>query len=141
MDFNAIALELERRAATCRLSNGEHLVAYDHVPDAVTSPAFMVAEMDVDYAKTFRGMAQAMITCRVMVAREDDQYGQRRLREFMGMGGMASVRDALLLKPRYVAGVWDDLNVQRARGNRLFIYGTKRLYGVELDVFVIGSGS
>lgn len=143
MDFNAVATELERRAGTTGpLTSGRKIVPFDIVPDALPDAAFVVGEVDITFDKTFgRGSDEATITCRVFVARADDAYGQRALREFMAGGGVVSIKQALETKPRYVPGVFDDLQVKRARGNRLFIIGEQRYYGVEFDVYVIGDGS
>lgn len=142
MDFNAVAAELKRRAGTAGLSvAGKRIVPYDHVPDAIETPAFVVAEFDIEYDKTFRrGDDEVVVTCRIFTARTDDATGQRLLREFMASGGTTAIKVALEAKPRHVSEVWDDLRVQRARGNRLFVYGEQRYYGIELEVKIVGDG-
>jgi len=141
MDYNAVASKLVERAQNVSPIYGQSLVCFDHVPDAIPDMAFIVGEMDVEYDMTFRGNHdRLLVTCRIFISRSDDQQGQRVLREFMSSGGLSSVKTALEASPRYEPGVWDDLRVQRARGNRLFVIGETRYYGVELEILVVGSG-
>jgi len=136
VDLNAVAAGL---AANVRAVPG--LTALDHVPDSLPEPVFMVGEIDIEFDQTFgRGSDTLTITCRVMVARSDDQGGQQKLREFMAGGGVTSVKRAIEAD-RQLGGACDDLRVVRATGNRLFVVGETRYYGVEFTVMVIGDGS
>lgn len=141
MDYNAIAQAIAFR---CHLETG--INALDHVPDSLPSVAMYVGEIDAELDVTFRrngrrGTDQATLTLRILVARSDDKYALRKLREFMS-DGPESVVEALA-KWRHLPGA-DDVNtvhdsqVKRMRGNRLFQVGERRFYGVELDLFVIG---
>lgn len=135
MDLNAIALGL-----AANVTPVEGINALDYVPDALPEPVFMVGEIDIDFDKTFsRGSDELTITCRVLVARGDDQGGQQTLRDFMAGGGVYSVKKAIE-SDRTLGGACDDLRVVRARGNRLFVVGEVRYYGVEFEVYVIGDG-
>lgn len=142
MDWNAIS-----KAIAYRIKQETDLNALDHVPDSLPSVAMYVGEIDAELDVTFRrgirqGTDQATITLRVLVARSDDKYALRKLREYMSSPGANSVIDALA-KHRQLPGetgvpTVHDSQVKRMRGNRLFQVGERRFYGVELDLFVIG---
>lgn len=135
MDWNEIALGLAANA-----NAAPELNALDHTPDSVPEPAFMVGEVDITFDRTFgRGSDEAVITCRVMVARSEDASGQQKLRDFMAGGGVYSVKKAIE-SDRQLGGACDDLHVRSAKGNRLFVVGEARYYGVEFEVYVVGDG-
>jgi hypothetical protein len=135
MDWNAVALGLAANA-----SAAQGLNVLDYASDAITDNAFQVAEIDIDFDATFgRGSDTANITCRVFTSRADDKAGQQKLRDFMSGGGVYSVKKAIE-SDRTLGGACDDLRVVSAKGNRLFIVGDARYYGVEFTVFVIGDG-
>jgi hypothetical protein len=141
VDWNAVADALEAAAETVPGING-----FSEVPDSIPTIGFYVGEMDVELDATFRrrgggttrrGTDQALITCRVLVARYDDKFALRKLRDFMGGSGPSSLMEAISAD-RTLNGSVDDSHLKRMRGNRLFQVGEMRYYGVELDVFVIG---
>lgn len=139
MDWNAVADGLVKAAKTTGL-NG-----LDYVPDSLPDVAFYVGEIDVDVNKTFgsrtgtrRGTDQATITCRVLVARSTDKWALKKLRTYMGGGGPESLIQAIQADKTLNGSVHDSV-VKSLRGNRLFVVGEKRYYGVEVDVFVIGA--
>lgn len=135
MDWNQVALGLAANASAVQGLN-----VLDYASDAVTDNAFQVAEIDINFDQTFgRGSDEAYITCRVFTSRADDKGGQLKLREFMAGGGVTSVKKALE-SDRQLGGACDDLRVVSAKGNRLFIVGEARYYGVEFTVYVIGDG-
>lgn len=144
MDWNAIAIELERAAATTGIN------AIDHVPDSLPSEAFYVGEMDVTLDVTFRkntvgvggritrvGTDQGMITCRILVARSTDRYAVRKMRKYMAGSGLTSVAEALI-QDKTLGGTVHSSQLKRLQGNRLFDVGGSKFYGVEMDIFVIG---
>lgn len=142
MDFNAIADALETIAETVPGING-----FASVPDSLPTIAFVVGEMDVNLNITMRGKRtpggprrgsdEANITCRILVARFEDKFALKKLREFMGGHGATSIIDAIE-QNRTLNGTVDDSVVRTMRGNRLFVVGESRYYGVELDLYVIG---
>lgn len=140
MDWNAVATALAECARTTGLN------ALDYVPDSLPNEAFYVGEIDIDFDQTMRGRSvdgvrrgtdQATITCRVLIARADDKYALRKLRDYMAGSGDKSLKDAIE-QDRTLGGEVHSLQVKAMRGNRMFVVGEKRYYGVELDVFVIG---
>lgn len=124
-------------------ANVPELNALDYVPDAIPDPCFMVAEMDIEYHQTMArrhggsGMGQAMITCRVMTSRGDDENGQQQMRSFSRGAGVTSVIQAIE-SDRTLGGACHDLKVASVRGNRMFTVGEKQYYGSEFGVMVIG---
>lgn len=141
MDWNAVADGLCAAARTTGLN------ALEHVPDALPSVAFYVGEIDVEFDVTFRrrggaanrrGTDQGMVTCRVLVAKSDDKHALRKLRTYMSGSGPTSLVQALS-EDKTLGGVCDSSAVKTARGNRLFDVGGAKYYGVEIEVFVIGS--
>lgn len=140
MDFNAISNALAEAARTTGLN------ALDYVPDSLPNEAFYVGEIDIDFDQTMRGRLvdghrrgtdQAMVTCRVLVARADDKHALRKLRDYMIGSGVRSLKEAIE-KDRTLGDLVHSLQVKTMRGNRLFNVGEKKFYGVELDVFMIG---
>lgn len=135
MDLNEVALGL-----AANVSQVPEVNPLDYVPDAIPDNAFMVGEIDIAFDKTFgRGSDELTITCRLFTSRADDKSGQQKLRSFMMGGGITSIKKAIE-SDRTLGGACDDLRVTSARGNRLFVVGETRYYGVEFEVFVIGDG-
>lgn len=139
MDFNAIALAL----SACAESVG--LNALDYVPDTLPNTAFYVGEMEIDPNKTFgrrsgtrQGTDQAVITCRVLVARSTDKSALRKSREYMGGSGARSLIQAIQTDAT-LGGTCHASKVERVSGNRMFDVAGLKYYGVEIDVFVIGA--
>lgn len=145
MDYNAIAEALETAAKKTGIN------ALDHVPDSLPSEAFYVGEMDIEMDVTFRarlvedvptlvrvGTDQAMITCRILVARSTDKYAVKKMRTYMSGSGPTSIAAAISVD-KTLGGTVHSSQVKRMRGNRLFDVGSQRFYGVEIDVFVIGA--
>jgi hypothetical protein len=141
MDWNAVADALEAAANTVPGIN-----AYSEVPDDLANIGFYVGEIDVDFDVTFRrrpvtpgrtGTDEAIITCRVLVARFDDKAAQRKLRTFMSGTGPTALVQALSAD-KTLGGTVDSSQVKSMKGNRLFVVGESKFYGVELDIFVIG---
>lgn len=148
MDYNRICEAIEATGETVPGIN-----AYSYVPDSMANIGLYVGEIDIDLNKTMRGARvnghrtgtdEANITVRILVARSDDKYSVKKLREFMGGSGMMSIVDAFELNPqlRHPDGLdtVDDSRVTRLSGNRMFQIGPAeaRYYGVELDLYVIG---
>jgi hypothetical protein len=144
MDWNAVSAGLVKAAKTTGLN------ALDYVPDALPNvPSFYVGEIDAELDITFRkakaqgstrrtGNDQATITCRILVAKSTDKYALRKLRDYMAGSGPESIIEAIAADETLNGSV-DGSHVKRMRGNRLFLVGEKRYYGVEIDVFVIGA--
>lgn len=143
MDWNLVSEKLVVAAKTTGIN------ALEHVPDSLPSgPSFYVGEIDVELDITFRrarsggsttrtGNDQATITCRVLVAKSDDKYALKKMREYMAGSGAESIVQAIA-NDRTLGGSVHDSQVKRMRGNRLFQVGGSRFYGVEIDIFVIG---
>lgn len=137
MDFNAIADKIAEIAHTTTQIN-----ALDYVPDSLPSEALYVGEIDIEHDVTFRkgvrkGTDQATITIRVLVARSTDKFAIRKLRAYMSSGNAQSIVDGLA-SDRSLGGTVHDSQCKRSRGNRLFVVGEAKFYGVEIDLFVIG---
>lgn len=120
------------------------LAALPFMPDSVNPPTFFVGEMEIEYDKAFgRALDELMATCRLLVSRADDKYGQQELDRFLAGSGPLSVKQALQSDPT-LGGVCDALHVVRATGYGLFEFGVgndmSRYYGIEFTVRVIGSG-
>lgn len=139
MDINAVCLALATAVNGVSLGDGYTIVAFDYVPDAIPDMAFIVADVDVEYDRTFRrGCDDITIVCRLLVARSTDDQAIYRMRT--AMNGSAAVVSALY-SDRTLGGACDDLRVVRARGNRLYAVGAAEYYGAEFDVFITGDGS
>lgn len=139
MDWNEVASGLETAAETTGLN------ALDFVPDDLPNTAFYVGEMDIEPNMTFgsragtrRGTDQGTVTCRVLVARSSDKWAIRKMREYMAGSGIKSLIQAIQAD-KTLGGACDSNKVTRISGNRLFVVGEAKFYGVEIDVFVIGA--
>lgn len=137
MDWNAVS---DAIATIAKTETG--INALDYVPDSLPAVAMYVGEIDVELDMTFRrsgrrGTDQATITLRILVARSDDKHALRKLREYMGGSGPKSIIKALASN-RSLNGTVHDSQAKRMRGNRLFVVGEQRYYGVEIDLFVLG---
>lgn len=141
-DWNAVADYLETAANTVPGIN-----AFSEVPDALPNIGFYVGEIDVTFDVTFRSRPQAggrtgtdtaNITCRVLVARMDDKFALRKLRTFMSGTGPTSLIQALSTD-RTLGGTVDDSKMNEMHGNRMFVVGEKKYYGVEVTLFAIAT--
>lgn len=139
MDYNAIAEALVTKAQLTDVNGMEQ------VPDSLPSEAFYVGEIDIDPNQTFgsrsgtrRGTDQAMITCRILVARSTEKWALRKLRTYMGGSGVSSIIQALQ-GDKTLNGTVHSSVVKAIRGNRMFDVGGAKFYGVEIDIFVIGA--
>jgi hypothetical protein len=138
MDWNDVAQALADAAETTGIN------AYDYVPDSLANTAFYVGEIDIDTNVTFgsrsgtrRGTDQGTVTCRVLIARSDDKHALRKCRDYMSGSGARSLIQAIQAD-RTLDGSVHDSMVRGFKGNRLFVVGEKKYYGIEIDVFVIG---
>lgn len=138
MDWNAVSDAL----AECGRAVG--LNAFDYVPDSLPNLAMYVGEIDVDVNVTFgsrspirRGTDQAEITLRILIARSTDKEALRKVRAYMSGSGPSALIQAIQAD-QTLGGTVDSSIVKNMRGNRLFVVGEKRYYGVEIVVFVIG---
>lgn len=122
------------------------LNALGYVPDSVPEPVFYAGEAEIDFDSAFRrGLDEARITCRLLVARSDDRSGQEALDEYLAGSGDRSVKTALEAArgaPGEFAlgGLAHDLHVTRVQGYRLYQVGEVQYYGAEIIVRVIGAG-
>lgn len=141
MNWNDVCTALEGCAESIGLN------AMSYVPDDLPNTGFYVGEIDMDPNQTFgsrtgtrRGTDQAVITCRIMVARSTDKWAIRKVREYASGSGVKSLVQAIQAD-KTLGGTVDSSIVKSQRFNRLFTVGEKKYYGVEIDVFVIGSAS
>lgn len=141
-DLNALADYLETAADTIPGIN-----AFSEVPDSLPNIGFYVGEIDIKYDVAFRSRPQAPgrtgtdelnITCRVLVARMDDKFALRKLRDFMSGTGTTSLIQAISAD-RTLGGTVDDSRMESGRGNRMFVVGDKKYYGVEITLFAIAT--
>jgi hypothetical protein len=139
VDYNALAEGLEAAAASTGVR------PFSEVPDSLPTWGFYVGEMDIDVNLTFgsrsgtrRGTDAVTVTCRVLVARYDDKQALKKLRGYMAGSGMQSLVQAIQAD-KTLGGSCDSSKVMRLSGNRMFDVGGTKYYGVELDVYAIGS--
>jgi hypothetical protein len=139
MDWNEVADGLAAAASTTGIN------ALEYVPDSLPHKAFYVGEIDIDTNITFgsrsgtrRGTDAGTVTSRVLIAKSDDKYALKKLREYMGGSGVKSLVQAIQAD-RTLGGACDDSIVKSVRGNRLFDVGGSKYYGVEIDTYVVGS--
>jgi hypothetical protein len=117
------------------------LNAYAYALDSVAVPAFLVADIEVGYDKTFgRGIDEITITCRVLVSRADDMDGQAELDTYLAGSGALSVKEALEAD-RTFAGACESSRVVRAYQYGQYEIGGTFFYGASIEVFVIGQGA
>lgn len=112
------------------------LNCHGFVPDSITEPCFFPAEVDIEYDKSFGGMDELMITCRVLVGRSDDESSQALLNGYLSRGAQ-SIKKAIEAEPT-LGGACDDLRVMRVQGYRYYQHANITYVGAELIVQVIG---
>lgn len=123
------------------------LTSTGYTPDAIAAPHFFVAEVEVQFDKTFaRGTDHLEFTCRVLVGRADDRASQRILDSLLSGSGPASLKTAIEVArgaPGELAlgGQADDLHVMRVQGYRWYEHEGTTYIGAELMIKVIGDGS
>lgn len=148
MQISAVRDALANAARTITLPAGiAKLTATGFMPDAVVTPHFFVADIEITYDRVMgRGLDELLCTCRVLVSRSDDRSAQRILDAMLSGSGAASLKAALEAArgaPGQFAlgGLADDLHLQRVQGYRWFEHADTTYLGAELTVKVIGSGS
>ncbi|MFM9796523.1 hypothetical protein [Streptomyces turgidiscabies] len=123
------------------------LTSTGYVPDAVVTPCFFVAEVEVTFDKTHgRGTDELMFTCRVLAGRADDRSTQRILDAMLSGAGPASLKAAIEAArgaPGELAlgGAADDLHIERVQGYRWYEHAGSTYLGAELAIKVIGDGN
>lgn len=123
------------------------LTSTGYMPDAVTAPAFYIAEYTIDFDKTYRrGLDEIEFTGRILTGRADDKSAQKILDLTLSGAGEASLKQAIEVArgaPGQAAlgGLADDLHVMRVQGYRWYEHAGITYVGAELMIRVIGDGS
>lgn len=119
---------------------------FGYVPDVVPDPCFYAGEVEIDFDQTFqRGMDKIRLTCRLLVARSDDEGGQAELDKYLAGSGPFSVKERLLEArgapgEAALGGLCDDLHLRRIHGYRFYQVGEVQYYGAEFVIDIIGEG-
>ncbi|EMD22917.1 hypothetical protein B0293_23785 [Amycolatopsis azurea DSM 43854] len=129
-----------KAAAAAAVDQIDGLRCFPFVPDAISPPAFFVAEVEVEYDATFgRGMDTVYLTCRLLVSHATDRTGQEQLDGYLRGAGPRSVKTVLEADPS-LGGVCDAVRVQRVSGYGLYEHNGNQFYGAEWRVLIIGRG-
>lgn len=142
MDISAVREAIAEAAK--QADSTPALTCTGFTPDAISEPHFFVAEYTIEYNTTYSGGPIAEFTCRVLVARADDQAAQKFLDLYFSDEGPASIKAAVEAargEPGQLAlgGAADDLHVMRLQGNRWYEHAGVQYVGGELIVKVLGS--
>lgn len=143
MDVDEVCVAIATAVTAAALTVAEvRVTATPFVPDAPTVPHFFTAEYSGVYDKSFGGLTELTLTCRLIVSRADDQSGQTSARALAstGTGTIAAAFLAMRGAPGQPAlsGACDDLHLVRVQGPRLYLFGEVQYYGLEFTVFVMG---
>ncbi|WP_075693870.1 hypothetical protein [Streptomyces acidiscabies] len=148
MQISAVREALADAARAVVLPDGiPKLTCTGYVPDAVTAPAFFVAEYEQDFDKVMgRGLDELVFTSRVLVGRADDRSAQRILDLMLSGSGPASLKQAIEVArggpgEYALGGLAHDLHVMRVQGYRWYEHNGATFVGAELMVKVIGEGA
>lgn len=148
MQMSAVRNALADAARTVVLpANTGKLTSTGYVPDAVTEPHFFVGEYSVDFDKAMgRSLDEAEFTCRVLVARTDDERSQEILDALLSGAGPASLKAAIEAArgapgDYALGGLAHDLHVKRVQGYRWYEHQGTQYVGAELIIKVIGEGN
>ncbi|MFD5425211.1 hypothetical protein [Streptomyces sp. NPDC127084] len=148
MDISAVREAIAAAARAVVLPDGiPKLTSTGHVPDAVTAPAFFVAEYTVDFDKAMgRALDEIEFTARLLVGRADEQSSQRLLDSILSGFGVASLKEAIEVArgapgEYALGGLAHDLHVRRIQGNRLYEHAGIQYLGAEIIIKVIGEGA
>lgn len=148
MQMSAVRNALADAARTVALpANTGKLTSTGYVPDAVTEPHFFVGEYSVDFDKAMgRSLDEAEFTCRVLVARTDDERSQEILDALLSGAGPASLKAAIEAArgapgDYALGGLAHDLHVKRVQGYRWYEHQGTQYVGAELIIKVIGEGN
>jgi hypothetical protein len=143
MDIDAVCEAIAAAITAAAIDvNGQRVTATPFVADAVTPPHFFTAEFDGTYDRTFGGLVELNLTCRLVLARSDDRTGQSQARQLASTG--TGTLSAAFLNMRgapgssALDGAADDIRLTRVSGPRLFQIGQVEYYGLEFTVFVMG---
>lgn len=113
------------------------LTCSGYVPDSVIAPHFFVAEYEQDFDKVMaRGLDELTFTCRVLVARADDESAQRILDGMLAGSGPASLKAAIEVA-RGAPGEY----ALGGLAHDLHAHAGSTYVGAELMIKVIGEGS
>ncbi|KFU81013.1 hypothetical protein BB31_11570 [Amycolatopsis lurida NRRL 2430] len=130
-----------KAAAAAAVDTIEGLRCFPFVPDAISPPAWFVAEVEVEYDTTFgRGMDTVYLTCRLLVSHATDRTGQEQLDGYLVGIGPRSVKTALETD-QSLGGTCDAVRVQRCSGYGLYEHNGNQYYGAEWRVLIIGRGN
>lgn len=143
MDIDDVYEAIAAAVNTAALDiNGQRLTATAFAPDALTTPHFFPAEFVGSYEKSFNGLAELVITGRLMLSRADDLSGQQMAQRLAGTGE-STIRSVIRSArgapgQEALSGAADDIHLQRVQGPRLYEIGQASFYGLEFTIFVMG---
>lgn len=136
MDIKAVRTAL-REAAT---SNIDGLNGYSYGASMMNTPAFFVADVELDYGSALEsGMETAVFNCRMLVSKTDDSGGQERVDDYMASEGERSVR-AALESDRTLSGECFEVHVDKAEGPKVYVHNGVDYLGCQFRVQVTGRG-
>lgn len=143
MDIDDVCTAIAAAVNTAALTVGDAKVtASPFAPDALVTPHFYTAEFTGNYDKTYGALTELTLTCRLMLARGDDQAGQQQAKALAstGAGTLHQTFRGMRGSPGQSAlsGAADDIHLQRVQGPRLYEIGQASYYGLEFTVFVMG---
>ncbi|MES2211455.1 MAG: hypothetical protein V4515_14925 [Chloroflexota bacterium] len=144
MDLTAVKRALAAAVTTAQIDlNGRRITATAFATDAIVEPHFFCAEYIGQYHKTYGGLMNVALTCRLFVSRADDKSGQEACDEAAsstGAGSLLATLEAARGAPgqKALSGAADDFVVQRVSGPRLYQIGQVEYYGLEFGLFVMG---
>jgi len=116
------------------------------VPDAITEPAFFVAEFTQEFDGAYgRALDTLEFTARVLVGRQDDRAAQALLDSLLDGSGPTSLKAAIESArgapgEAALGGLCHDYRVTRVQGYRWYEHADTQYIGAELIISVIGEG-
>lgn len=136
MDLNNVATGIAANVATITDLN-----TLDFGPDDGEEPLFWVGSIEETFDTAMgRGQDELAVTCWLIVARADDQAGQKAVREYMSGSGSRSIRTAIRTD-KTLGGSASDVRAVSARGPIPIELGANKFIGAQFTLQVIGRGN
>lgn len=131
MDVQAVRLGL-KTAAEAACERG-----FDYVPEDLSPPAFVVADMRGQYHQAFGstgGLTSVVVACHVLTSHATDRTGQRAAMAYLANGQMLVALEA----DQTLGGVCSTVTVTDFDGPRQLTVGANDYWGVSFNVTVRG---
>lgn len=122
------------------ITNATGLQGYNHIPESVSTEAFVVSPRSVEVVTFALGEVEITLDCAVLIPSSDAQSAQMSAYDYMAITGMKSITKAVYDNQSF--GLTDTSSgVQRMRLFSMDEIAAYHYYGVMHEILVVTRGA